>query len=98
MSELKMLLAQRAELDAKIAAARVAERKSVLNEIGRLVMEFEITSFEIRQLEKITRRSTVVPRFFNPETGATWSGRGRRPKWLNQYNLDAYRLSNPDGE
>ncbi|WP_080424037.1 H-NS family nucleoid-associated regulatory protein [Burkholderia ubonensis] len=23
-------------------------------------------------------------RYWNPHTGATWSGRGRRPKWLEE--------------
>lgn len=26
--------------------------------------------------------STVAPKYRNPETGDTWSGRGRAPKWV----------------
>jgi DNA-binding protein H-NS len=29
-----------------------------------------------------TAASTVAPKYRNPETGDTWSGRGRAPKWV----------------
>lgn len=28
------------------------------------------------------KKSTVAPKYRHPETGATWSGRGRSPRWL----------------
>lgn len=27
-------------------------------------------------------RKAVAPKFRNPETGATWTGRGRTPRWI----------------
>ena len=28
------------------------------------------------------RKAAVAPKYRNPETGATWSGRGRSPHWI----------------
>lgn len=34
---------------------------------------------------RIDKRSSVAPKFRDPESGATWSGRGLAPKWLLSY-------------
>ena len=41
------------------------------------------------------RRGTgdkVAAKFHNPETGATWSGRGREPRWLKGKNRDEFKI------
>jgi DNA-binding protein H-NS len=41
------------------------------------------------------RRGTgekVAAKFRNPETGATWSGRGREPNWLKGKNRDDFKI------
>ena len=30
------------------------------------------------------KRSVVAPKYRDPVTGATWTGRGKQPKWLSQ--------------
>ncbi|MEX3629732.1 MAG: H-NS histone family protein [Burkholderia sp.] len=30
------------------------------------------------------RRSSPAAKYRHPDTGATWSGRGRQPKWIAQ--------------
>lgn len=35
-----------------------------------------------RKKAKPAAASTVAPKYRNPETGDTWSGRGRAPKWV----------------
>lgn len=38
-----------------------------------------------RAISKIkTKGSSVAPKFINPETKQTWSGRGLRPRWLSE--------------
>ena len=47
-----------------------------------------------RQGRKV-RRGTgakVAAKFRNPETGETWSGRGRQPKWLKGKNRDEFKV------
>lgn len=31
---------------------------------------------------KAAKKSTVAPKYKDPVTGATWTGRGRSPKWI----------------
>ncbi|WP_230947867.1 H-NS histone family protein [Burkholderia territorii] len=57
------------------------ERRFELLEVKRLMVEFGITFKDIRELG-ITGKRTVLPRYWNLETGATWCGRGRMPGWL----------------
>src|SRR4051812_6889160 len=41
------------------------------------------------------RRGTgakVAAKFRNPETGETWSGRGREPKWLRGKNREEFKV------
>ena len=43
---------------------------------------------------KARRRTggTVAAKFRNPETGDTWSGRGREPAWIKGKNRDDFRV------
>ena len=42
-----------------------------------------------------SRRRAVSPKYWNPKTGATWSGRGKTPKWLVGQDISQYRISDP---
>ena len=45
--------------------------------------------------ERKTRRSKgqkVAPKYRNPETGDTWTGRGREPGWIKGKNRDDFAL------
>lgn len=47
--------------------------------------------------ERKARRSKgekVAPKYRNPETGDTWTGRGREPGWIKGKNRDEFALSN----
>lgn len=40
-----------------------------------------------------TRRTAVKPKYRNPETGATWTGRGKPPNWIRDAkNRDAFLI------
>ncbi|MBE0624183.1 MAG: H-NS histone family protein [Burkholderiales bacterium] len=80
------LLLQRARLDAEIAAVRSARQSDVIVQIVKLMHEYDITVeaiqmwLETEQGDK--RRRRIRPRYWNPQTGETWSGRGKRPRWM----------------
>lgn len=48
-----------------------------------------------RKTTKAARKkaSPVSPKYHDPETGKTWSGRGREPLWLRGKNRDDYLIS-----
>ena len=89
MSSLQDLLAQRAEIEKKIADVQREERGQAINQIKSLMAEFGLTAADIAGKAPVARASTagkptgkVAPKFRNGATGETWTGRGLQPKWL----------------
>lgn len=41
-----------------------------------------------KKLSRTNKGTVVAPKYSNPATGKTWSGRGRTPNWLAKYLLD----------
>lgn len=86
--EILRLQKQMQGLDAKRRAPKIAS-------IVKTMREFDITPAEIAAAyngkargaatrKTVAKRTaaTVAPRYRNPETGATWTGRGRAPRWI----------------
>ncbi|WP_175743474.1 H-NS family nucleoid-associated regulatory protein [Burkholderia ambifaria] len=92
VKEYRELISMRAKLDEEIERVRKAERHTAIREIGKLIVEFGINATELREIISGVRRKKPQAKYWDPLTGATWSGRGRRPKWLSDSNRDAYRL------
>ncbi|QXW20180.1 H-NS histone family protein (plasmid) [Comamonas aquatica] len=86
MASYKELLAQRAQLDEQIAAQRKEELADAIQKVRSIVAEYDLTADDVfsstRGAKKSTAGSKVAPKFRNPETGATWTGRGKPPLWI----------------
>lgn len=111
MSELNLseLEAQRAALDAQIAAAKAEAIASAVAEVKAL-MEAKGVTLEMLGGRKAraprapkapkeaktghpTKGSRVAPKYRDHMTGETWSGRGLMPKWLRE-RVDAGHSAN----
>ncbi|WP_186095833.1 H-NS family nucleoid-associated regulatory protein [Burkholderia gladioli] len=95
MSTYQELLAKRAVLDTEIQSAKAEERSSALEEVKRLVGEFAFSTREIFGVSKVRKRQPVLPRYRDPKSGATWSGRGRPPAWIEGKDRSQYRIEVP---
>ncbi|WP_439671209.1 hypothetical protein AEMCBJ_01665 [Cupriavidus necator] len=80
-AELDSLTKQEEEVKARAHADAVAQVQEWLN-------CFQIARDELT----FTAPLTLVPRFLNPETGDMWHGYGKRPEWINDDNIDEYRI------
>lgn len=92
MSSYQTLLAQKAalekqqaELEKQLQDARRAERSGVINQIKSLMAEHGLTVADLGG--KVAGKSAnagrkVAPKYRNPATGETWTGRGLQPKWV----------------
>jgi len=81
------LLAQRDALQQQIAAAQREAKAKALAEVRRLMAEHGLTSSDLagglsRERLQSAPRTKVAPKYKDPVSGATWSGRGLKPKWL----------------
>ncbi|AEA63260.1 H-NS family nucleoid-associated regulatory protein [Burkholderia gladioli] len=86
MSGYRELKAQADELMKRVEEARLAELETVIHEVRARVAEYGLTSGQIfgphRASKAMRRKRASMPRYRDPETGATWSGRGREPRWI----------------
>ncbi|WP_081081039.1 H-NS family nucleoid-associated regulatory protein [Burkholderia territorii] len=82
------------ELTAKAEQARKAEVNAVIAEVRRLVLEYQLAPRDIFGTGAAKpRRQMLEAKFRNPETGATWCGRGRPPLWLVGKDRDQYLIA-----
>lgn len=98
MATYKELKAQAETLAATAERARQAELRSVIVEIRIKVREYDLTPSDIfghcrSPATRETKRGTVVePKYRDPESGATWTGRGLEPRWIRGRNRDEFLI------
>jgi len=84
MTTVAQLLAQKAALEAQIEAARKAEYAEAIAHVKALVATHGLTAQDIFGGAKRGRKASgsVAPKYKDPISGATWTGRGKAPKWI----------------
>lgn len=90
MPSLQELLAQRADIEKKIADAQREERGAAIAKVRALMAEHGLTAVDISAKVSTPRAAgspskagaKVAPKYRNAATGDTWTGRGLQPKWL----------------
>ncbi|MDN7592077.1 H-NS histone family protein [Burkholderia seminalis] len=95
------LVRQREALQDRIDFVKRRELNGIVGEIVRMMRAYDISLDDLGAMlsrdERPDRRVRVAPKYMDPRTGKTWSGRGRRPVWLNGKNLEDYRLGVTSG-
>ena len=87
MSSYKELLKQRQDLEQQINEARTRELADAVAKVRSLIDEYGLTNedvFPAKGARKAhgTTGAKVAPKYRDPQTGATWSGRGKPPLWI----------------
>ena len=59
-----------------------AEKNDIKQQMAALAAESGFTIDEILGGGKAPTKRVVKPKYQNPDNGQTWSGRGRKPKWV----------------
>lgn len=86
---------QIAELQALAASAREAEIAGAKAQIKEIMQQYGLTVADVTggsKLKTTKVKATVAAQFKNPETGETWSGRGRAPLWLAGKDKEQFRI------
>ena len=95
MPSVSELIAQKVELERQIAEAQRAERADAVARVRALMAEHGLTVADITAKSAAgARRATskAAPKYRNPATGHTWSGRGLQPNWLRTELAGGRRL------
>ena len=95
MSSYKELVKQREALEQQIQHARQQEMAGAVSQARALVAEFGLTAqdvFPSGRARSATSGSKVAPKYRNPATGQTWTGRGKPPRWIQDQNRDQFAI------
>lgn len=97
-TEKSRLEKEMAKLQKKIQTLHAKQRKPKITEIVRAMRQYDITPEEIaaafgrkpagrapsaapRKASTAAKR-VIAPKYRHPETQATWTGRGKAPRWI----------------
>lgn len=95
MSSYKELLRQREALEQQIQEARRNELAHAVAQVRALVSEFGLTAqdvFPTGRARNPSAGSKIAPKYRNPATGQTWTGRGKPPKWIQDANREQFAI------
>ncbi len=80
------LIAQKDALDRQIREAQAAVKADAIARVRSLMAEHGLTAADLvapsKAKQGIKAGSKVAPKYRDPASGATWTGRGLKPKWL----------------
>ena len=84
MADIQELLRQREELERQIKQMQSSVRSDALAQIKELMSQHNLTTADLTVAGKKGAKGggTVAPKYRDPESGSTWSGRGLKPKWV----------------
>ncbi|MBS0294015.1 MAG: H-NS histone family protein [Proteobacteria bacterium] len=92
----KELLKQREALEQQIAEAKSREMAVAVSQVRELIAAFGLTQQDVFPVGRSARAGgatgvKVAPKYRDPATGQTWTGRGKPPKWIQ--NLDREKFA-----
>ena len=84
MATYKDLQSQIEKLQKQAEQAREKEIATVVTQIRAMMTDYGIQASDLGIATKRKRKAgtPAAPKFQNPQTGETWTGRGRAPKWI----------------
>jgi DNA-binding protein H-NS len=95
MASLQELLQQQQAISAQIEEARRSEMAEVLAGIRSQVQQYGLTVGDVFPGGAHRRGKTlgkVTPKYRDPATGATWTGRGKPPKWIEGKDRSSFLI------
>lgn len=87
----KTLLQQKAALEVQIAELLGREKAGAIAQARAAVEQYGLTQDDVFPTAK-TVRVVGAPKFRNPETGVTWTGRGKPPRWIEGKDRSAFAI------
>lgn len=95
MSSYKELLKQRQDLEQQINEARTRELADAVAKVRTLIAEYELTADDVFPPARARASSggtgaKVAPKYRDPATGQTWTGRGKPPKWIADQDREQF--------
>ena len=96
----KELLQARQALDERIKEARRREVAAAVAQVRQLVADFELSAQDVFPTGRVSRAASangvagakVAPKYRDPATGQTWTGRGKPPRWIQNQDRTKFEI------
>lgn len=102
MTTYKELLQQREALERQISEARQRENAQAISQVRALVADYDLKPEDVfpsgkargpkAGAEKSGSKTKVAPKYRNPATGDTWTGRGKPPRWIQDQERSQFLI------
>ena len=94
MSSYKDLLAQREHIDKQIKEAIAHEKADGIAKAKVIIEQYGLNASDLfsRKAGLKSSGGKVAPKYRNPATGDTWTGRGKAPKWIDGKDRSSYLI------
>jgi len=92
----RALLAQREALEQQIEELRNAERGDAIEWIREQMALFDVKPEDLESRRGRSPKKQSVPvaaKYRDPASGATWSGRGKPPRWIADQDQENFAIS-----
>lgn len=94
MTTYKELLQQREALEQRIHEFRQREVLAAVEQARATVAEFSLTADDIFGSKRASLAgSKAVAKYRDPVSGATWTGRGKPPRWIAAQERERFLIS-----
>ena len=96
MASYKDLLQQRELLEQQISESRQREISDAVAQARAIVEEFGLTQqdvFPVGRARSAVKGSKVAAKYRDPATGATWTGRGKAPRWIQDQDRAKFEIN-----
>jgi len=89
-------------VEGRIAREEETRRTAAIEEISSLMAQYGLTIADIevkgkrgpgKKKAKAVAKQSVVAKYQDPKTGATWSGRGREPLWIKGKKRERFQIA-----
>jgi DNA-binding protein H-NS len=93
MTNISELIAQKEAIEQQIKELRKNQCQDAILRIRELVSEFDLSAADIfAKGSKAGTSSKVAPKYRDPVSGKTWTGRGRTPRWMDGKSPDEFLI------
>jgi len=93
---IEQLKQQQAELEKQISEKQRSERAAVISQISQVMTDYNIALEDLVESlggMKFKRKGTKAkPKYRDPATGTTWSGRGKEPAWIKGQDRTPFEI------
>ena len=87
-------MAQRELLDKQIKEAVQREKADGIAKAKAIIEQYDLSASDLfsRKAGSKAGVGKVAPKYRNPTTGETWTGRGKAPKWIDGRDRSNYLI------